>query len=130
MVKSGVSLVRSGFRSRPSKTKAASNSAMRVVRPLLMERAGGLCEKCGTYFQNGLGHAHHRLRRRGPDLDVLSNLIALCPPCHAEVHSTPTLSRQNGWILLCHHLPAEEPVLYRGQWMSLTDSGLVTPTDV
>ncbi len=62
-----------------------------TVRRAVMERAGHRCEKCGRPAQwsdgasNELNLHHHRLYSEGgPDTE--ENLIALCPPCHQELH--------------------------------------------
>lgn len=46
-----------------------------------------------------LGHRHHRLRRGQGGGNDLSNLLALCDPCHKRVHAYPTLSFDRGWLL-------------------------------
>jgi HNH endonuclease len=58
------------------------------------------CEDCASLALSGrLGHRHHRLRRGQGGTNDLSNLLALCRPCHDTVHRYPALSYQRGWLL-------------------------------
>lgn len=106
--------------------KRASNAALRKAVPLLRERAGGRCEWCGSTLVGG-GDPHHRQRRGGPDRDVLSNLLLLCRGCHNAVHANVSASQNNGWIVSLYRTPATVPVLYRSDWVHLTDDGEVLP---
>ncbi len=63
-----------------------------LVRDLVMERAGGVCEGCNepAPFHNKRGepylHAHHvyELSKGGPDTP--QSVVAICPNCHYRIH--------------------------------------------
>ncbi|RIJ76594.1 HNH endonuclease [Nakamurella silvestris] len=100
---------------------------MRQVRPLLRARADEVCELCGERRGE---EAHHRQKRRGPDRDVLSNLLWLCSACHhVRVHAHPSDARLMGWIVSEVESPAATPVFRRGILVLLADSGEVLTTD-
>jgi hypothetical protein len=63
----------------------------------LWARSRGNCEHCGRPL-NGRMERHHRQRRRDGG-DRLSNLLAVLPDCHGEIHAHPALSRERGWIV-------------------------------
>lgn len=116
-----------------SARKAESDAALARIRPALEARADGRCEVTGLPF-TGPAHAHHRKRRGGPELDVLSNLLLVAPQSHlaaydGSIHAEPARSRMFGWILRSHQDPASTPVLYRGERVLLADDGAVTPTE-
>jgi 5-methylcytosine-specific restriction endonuclease McrA len=52
------------------------------TRRLILARAGGKCERCGTLLRDGQWHAHHRTSVDAGGSDVPSNGQALCIPCH------------------------------------------------
>jgi 5-methylcytosine-specific restriction enzyme A len=61
-----------------------------------------------------------------PSRDVPSNLLDLCAvTCHRWVESNRAESYDAGWLVRGAQNPAEVPVLYRGQWVFLDDTGLV-----
>lgn len=109
-----------------STRKKLSEAALKAVRPLLRERAGGVCEKCGGALGRG-GDAHHRLKRSGPERDVLSNLVMVCRGCHSWVHANPSQAREDGWILTSKQAPADVPVRFAQGLVRLDDEGGVTP---
>lgn len=87
---------------------------------LLWQRCRGRCEHCGREL-NGRMERHHRQRRRDGG-DRLSNLIALLPECHAEVHMHPQLSREHGWIVSAFTSDlASVPLLQWGSQLVLLD---------
>lgn len=51
-------------------------------RNAVMERAGGLCEKCGYHAAE---HVHHLTYIRKYN-EELTDLIALCKTCHESIH--------------------------------------------
>lgn len=90
---------------------------------ILWARARGKCEHCGRDL-NGKMERHHRQRRRDGG-DRLSNLLAVLPECHGEIHAHPTLSRENGWIVSAFAAdPAAASVMQWGeQLVQLDDEG-------
>jgi 5-methylcytosine-specific restriction protein A len=52
------------------------------LRRLVLDRAGGRCERCGAVADD----AHHLVARARGGADTLDNLEALCEDCHAEEH--------------------------------------------
>ena len=112
-----------------STRKTASAAALRAIRPRLLERADGCCEITGAEFTCA-PHAHHRLKRGGPERDVLSNLLAVSGEAHVScfpgsIHAEPARSRELGWILSSGDDPTEHPVWYRSRWVLLADDGTV-----
>ncbi len=80
-----------------------------AARRVVLVRDGG-CLRCGQAA--GL-HVHHRKGRSGTDPHDPANLVALCGPCHAHVHSHPEQSYADGWMVrrLGTDKPADIPVL-------------------
>jgi len=54
-----------------------------AVRAVVMNRAGGACEKCGS--QTRL-YPHHLRYPPWGTFDVPTNLLAVCHRCHCEIH--------------------------------------------
>ena len=99
------------------------------VRALIIERAGGVCEKCGQARPQM--HAHHRRCRgmgstRRTETNEPQNALWLCAQCHYEVEHNRTDSYRNGWLVKQHEDPAKVPVLYRGSRVLLDDEGGAT----
>jgi hypothetical protein len=55
----------------------------RVVRQEVIKRAGGVCEKCK---ERRATEVHHLKYPPWGTFDVPENMIAICHPCHCEVH--------------------------------------------
>lgn len=74
---------------------------------------------------------HHRQRRRDGG-DRLSNLLAVLPECHGEIHSHPALAREHGWIVSAFAAdPARVEVLQWGeQRVTFTDDGTAVSVSV
>lgn len=89
----------------------------------LWQRSRDKCEHCGRGL-NGQMERHHRQRRQVGG-DRLSNLIAVLPECHGEIHGHPALSREHGWIVSAYvDDPASVPVTQWGdQLVTLDDEG-------
>lgn len=105
---------------RPKPTPAESRRAYQLVK----DRSFGLCELCGAQPAT---EVHHRQYRSRGGLDTVDNLVHVCGwggtlGCHAKAHND-TDSPQNGWAVPSGFDPARIPVLYRGQWMRLTEDG-------
>ena len=60
------------------------------VRPLVLERDGFRCTKCGC--PDNL-HVHHIKEKSKGGSNELSNLITLCRDCHAEEHKEEPVYR-------------------------------------
>lgn len=112
---------------RKSARKTASDAAIRAAMPALRDRAGGCCEITGDHLVDGFGHAHHRLKRGGPDRDTLANLVFLSPTAHAWAHAEPALAHRFGWILRSWQDPAGTPIYRAGRWVLLDDTGGIHP---
>lgn len=53
------------------------------VREQVMQRARGICEACKT---NKATHVHHRVYPAWGTFDTPENLLAVCHPCHCQIH--------------------------------------------
>lgn len=119
-----------------------------ATREAVYERAGGRCEISGARLRpDGFGHfeVHHR-RNKGmggtsrPDVDNLSNLLALDPQVHnggpTSVHGRRRWSQARGYLIPKHvDHPGHWPVwLRRGrnvwEWVILGDDGQYYPVPV
>lgn len=85
------------------------------------------CVKCGKPLQDPVAVHHRKLRKQGGK-DHITNLIALCSPCHniapGSVHQNPRTSYENGWLVPSWADPADWPVtLSNGTRVYLTDEG-------
>lgn len=107
-----------------------------AAREAVHGRGLGRCDRCG----GGLGmvdggwHAHHRRLRAQGGTWALSNVAALCQPCHLAVHDSPWQAVQDGWIVPSYADPATTRVLLRSGWTPpagmparLNDDGTWTP---
>lgn len=81
--------------------KLSYQTEFEKMRPQVFERSGGRCEAFGFSSNcSGVGtHVHHRRRRGQGGANVLANLIGVCPFCHAEIHSHPTLATELGYLV-------------------------------
>lgn len=87
------------------------------------------CVKCGRYLHDNV-HVHHRKLRKQGGKDSLSNLIALCGPCHNiapdSVHQNPERSYEQGYLVPSWADPEEWPMLLPdGSRVLLQDTGEV-----
>lgn len=74
---------------------------------------------------------HHRRPRaaggtRRKDVNLPSNLVLLCSPCHLAVERNRNDSRDNGWLIpqSCSDLPAQ-PLTWHSRTVLLADDGSV-----
>lgn len=91
------------------------------------------CVKCGLPLRDPVAVHHRKLRGQG-GRDALSNLIALCSPCHNiapdSVHQNPRLSYEYGWMVPSWADPPEWPLtLPNGSTVLLLDDGTVVPVE-
>ena len=85
------------------------------------------CVKCGKPLHEPVAVHHRKLRKHGGQDDI-TNLIALCSPCHniapGSVHQNPRISYENGWLVHSWGDPADTPVtLANGSRVLLTTEG-------
>lgn len=73
-----------------AKRRRAAAKVVKVVRPLVVDRAASCCERCGVYVGDD-GQAHHRLPRSRGGAWTLENIAYLCASCHSTAHRTNTL---------------------------------------
>lgn len=93
---------------------------MRYSRPIVEDRSGGVCERCGVARAT---EKHHRKLRRHGDHRA-ANLVDLCTPCHAWVHANPAAAYESGFMVRAASNPRTVPVRHaRRGWVQLIDSG-------
>jgi hypothetical protein len=100
-----------------------------VVRRLVLDRSGGLCERCGVRPVEAL---HHRRARgmgstRRPETNLPANGLGVCAPCHDHIERNRSEAYENGWLVHQHHDPAQIPVNRRGLLVLLDNNGDYTP---
>jgi hypothetical protein len=103
-----------------------------AVVEAVLERAGYSCEIDGSALGDRRGvdwHLHHRRPRqmggtRRRDTNLPSNLLVLCPPCHADIETMRAEAYAVGWLLRQNDRPERVAVLVRrDRWRYLTESG-------
>lgn len=95
------------------------------VRAIILERSGGLCERCG---QKRGTEAHHRRPRgaggsRRDDTNTASNSVWLCSECHRHIETNRTEALLEGFLCLQIESPRKSAVKYRGTYVWLDDLG-------
>ena len=100
------------------------------VKKVILDRAGGRCDRCGLKVASG--HFHHRNPRRmgGSDsiaLGLPSNGVLLHPACHDYIESHRKVAAQLGFILGVLEDPVEWPIYLWSGWHYLNEDGTVTP---
>lgn len=60
-----------------------------LVRTRVLERANGICERCGYRADSPLFLEVHHILAAGEKQDREHNCAALCPNCHREAHALP-----------------------------------------
>lgn len=68
-----------------SRKQKARNAAYAALRPAVVERDGGLCQRCGAPGTE----CHHKAGRIGDRLLALDNLVLLCSACHQFLTEHP-----------------------------------------
>ena len=121
-----------------SPKRQRSTRDLRDVRPILVARAAGHCDHCGTPFRiaddgHPVAQMHHRLRRSQGGTDCPSNLLLVRPECHTvhqlSIHQEPAWSVENGWIVERGKDPARTPVMIAGQDWFLRPDGTKVPVE-
>jgi hypothetical protein len=73
----------------------------KVIAETVLGRAKGYCERCGKP-ERDLALHHRKLKSRGGK-DEVSNLVAICHPCHnldtKSVHLNPKEATLRGWMV-------------------------------
>jgi Predicted restriction endonuclease len=104
----------------------------RDVVDAVYERAQWSCEVCcvGVGDRRGVDHhIHHRRPRalggsKRADTNLPSNLLLLCPDCHADIESHRAIAQSMGWLVPQVADPAAVAVLVqRDRWTYLTADG-------
>lgn len=86
------------------KKKKKPDVDMGWLKDLAHQRAEGQCQAqthsthCTGLVSFSYGHAHHVKPRSLGGLDEIENLVFLHPDCHAEIHSWPDRSREQGLL--------------------------------
>lgn len=82
------------------------------MRSVILERSEGLCElripNVCTGWANRSPH-HRKLRSQGGQ-NTMSNLVAVCGPCHSHAHLHRYLAFRFGWIVKSYDDPAQVPI--------------------
>lgn len=105
------------------------------VRAEVTVRSGGWCEAQLVACLGRATEVHHRITQKAGGRkgaakakhDRLANTMHLCHICHAWVTQRPTEAGELGLALKEFQVPAQEPVLYRGEMVYLDDFGGVHP---
>lgn len=99
-------------------------------RVALRERAQHMCEvRIPGICQSHGTNAHHRKNASQGGTDELSNLLLCCGSgttgCHGWITEHPGESKRRGWSVWRSNEPSLTPVVYRGAWARLDDTGHV-----
>lgn len=101
-----------------------------ATRQIIIDRAGGVCERCAA---GPIEQLHHR-RARGAggskraDTNTPANALAVCSPCHAWIESNRIKALEMGWLVRQGLDPEQVPVMYRGMGLvNLHANGQITP---
>lgn len=102
-----------------------------VVRDLVAERSGGVCERCGVAPAE---HRHHRRARgmgstRRPDTSSTANCLHICRPCHEVIESHREWALVHGWLVNQSHEPSRVQVQLHHGWVRLDDQGGFEPSE-
>jgi hypothetical protein len=108
------------------------------VRLAVEVRSGGVCEVARRGCLGAAREVHHRLARgsggrRGSARlvsDSLANLLHVCRLCHDWSHLHPASAREAEWLLGGREVPAQLPLVYRGEPAFLDDLGGVHAFDL
>lgn len=100
-------------------------------RKTLSDRSGKVCEARLPGCWGRATDPHHRVTRKDggrhgqakQQSDQLSNLLHLCRSCHDYAHGPMSVTNPLGLRLYENQIPAQEPVLYRGEPSYLDDLG-------
>lgn len=90
-----------------SRQPRPTNPGWKGTRARIIERDGGLCQRCGLSVvctdegvEHDFGHVHHVLpRSRGGKNDGSTPLLLVCGMCHEFIHGHPYESVEKGWLI-------------------------------
>jgi hypothetical protein len=78
-----------------SDKRKKQQTAYKVLREAYLKEHG-VCEICGTPNPTDI---HHKGGRMEDKLNDFTNVMALCRPCHHEIHHvSPKWARENGYL--------------------------------
>lgn len=97
---------------------------------LVIQRAGGYCEKCGRPASESMALHHRKLKSRGGK-DSVSNLIWVHHECHNlgtdSIHLKPAYAADKGWMVGSWDEPETAPMhLPDGRIVLLQNDGKIT----
>lgn len=96
----------------------------RRARKLVRARSGGVCEiyMCGG--APGSEWSHRKRRSQGGPWEAVNGLLA-CHQCHLDItlYESQVRAEDRGWVVKMTGDPASIPVLRRGDWVLLDDTG-------
>jgi hypothetical protein len=101
----------------------------RVCRPVVEDRAGPYCERCGVHAHVRGLTMHHRVKVSQGGPWTPQNVVWLCghgttrDGCHCWVEHHPDDAEKEGFHVRPWDDPNTTPVLYRGERSLLTDLG-------
>lgn len=128
-MKRGGPLKRTPMKQAPTQRLSQSRAVYATMRDLVFDRDGGACVRCG----NRADVTHHRSPRgmggssRDPQSHGSDVLIACCNACHQWIESFRAESTFLGYLVPAGVEPDQHPIIYRGQWCTLSDHGTVLP---
>jgi 5-methylcytosine-specific restriction endonuclease McrA len=76
------------------------------LRPLLVARAGGLCEAKFDGCWGAGTIVHHRLRRSQGGKNTLTDTMLVCDRCHKHGHAHPAQGYESGFLIKRGERPA------------------------
>jgi len=65
-----------------------------------------------------------------PETNRASNALQVCVSCHRDIEANRRDALRYGWLIPQGHNPPDVPVLLRGQWVTLNDTGAAVPVGV
>lgn len=99
-----------------------------VVRKQIQDRSEGICEVQAVCSWDPAQHRHHRRARgmgstRRPETNQAANGLDACSACHAHLESHRMEALECGWLVPQVKIPQDVPVLRRGEWVMLFNTG-------
>lgn len=107
-------------------TKRKYEPTEKPCKDAVKKRSEGMCEICGIRPGQSV---HHRRKQSQQGPWTPSNCLHLCGTgrgpdgCHGMVTDTDGEYYENGWLVYSYESWLEKPLLYRGRWVKLDDSG-------
>jgi 5-methylcytosine-specific restriction protein A len=133
-----MSEVRSLKRGQPTKRAPRNTGPTTAVRKGVVERAHGVCERCGQAIRGDYSIHHRKPRGMGgttdPAANSPSNLVLLCGSattpggCHTSVEKFRDAAVATGWIVPRSGNPATVPIKRHNGWFILNADYTMTRT--